>query len=254
MSSQKIAHQDQTYLQSYWIDAKGVVTHPFHWTKGEIIAASAVVGGTVGLLFCDKAINDFFVRNQTEFIDQSSKYFFDPLGSGLYSIPALGVFYLSGMIWKNDKAKETALKGVEAYVLTVVFTTLIKQVAHRHRPYHDDPANPWAWEGPFRWDGPESPFDYNSFPSGHSSAIWSIATVIGLEYWETKWVPALCFSLAGVTAVYRLAVNKHWASDVLFGSALGYSIGALVYHNNFKKFQVLPVSEMGMGATLIYHF
>jgi membrane-associated phospholipid phosphatase len=254
VSNQKVTHNGETYLQSYWTDTKGVVTHPFHWNTTEIIAASAVVGGTVGLLFFDEQINDFFERNKTEFIEKSSKYFFDPLGSGLYSIPALGIFYVSGVIWKNNKAKETALKGVEAYVITFVFTTLIKQTAHRHRPHQDYPPNPWAWEGPFQWGGPYGAFGYNSFPSGHSSLIWSIATVVSLEYWNTIWVPAVCFSLAGVTALYRCAVNVHWASDVLFGSALGYSIGALVYHNNFKKLQVLPTSETGMGATLIYHF
>ena len=139
-------------------------------------------------------------------------------------------------------------------MITVVFTNVIKQVAHRHRPYQDDPPNPHAWDGPFSWGGDYGIFGYNSFPSGHSSAIFSVATVIGLEYWNTKWVPAVCFSLAGFTALYRLAVNDHWASDILFGSALGFAIGSMVYFNANKKLQVIPVSSVGVGATLIYHF
>jgi hypothetical protein len=252
--NQEIAYKNETYLQSYWNDTKNIVIHPFHWNTGEVIAAASVVAGTVTLLFYDERINDFFERNKTEFIEQSSKYFFDPMGSGLYSVPILGLIYAGGAIWKDNKARETALKGVEAYVLASAYTIVLKQITHRHRPHQDLPPDPWAWEGPFQWGGPYGAFGYNSFPSGHSSAIWSIATVVSLEYWDTRWVPALCFSLAGVTAIYRCAVNIHWASDVLFGSALGYSIGALVYHNDFKKFQVLPASETGMGATLIYHF
>ncbi len=245
----------KSYARSYWTDSKSVVTAPFHWKTGQIIAAGAITAGTIGLIaWGDKPIQQFFYRNQSTLIAQSSDYFFSPLGSGIISIPALGVFFACGVIWKNKKAKETGLKGLEAFVLTAVLTNVIKQVAHRHRPYQDIPPDPLAWDGPFSWDGPYGPFGYNSFPSGHSSAVFAVATVIGLEYWNTGWVPAVSFGLAGVTAMYRLAVNDHWASDVLFGSALGLAIGSTVYFNSGKKLQVIPVCSTGTGVTLIYHF
>jgi membrane-associated phospholipid phosphatase len=75
-----------------------------------------------------------------------------------------------------------------------------------------------------------------------------------LEYWHTKWVPIVSFGLAGLTALSRMAVNDHWASDVLVGSALGFAVGSMVYFNIQKKFEVIPVSPTGPGATLIYHF
>ena len=243
------------YVKSYWTDTKSVFTNPFHWKTGQIIAAGAVTAGTIALIaWGDKPIQQFFYRNESYFISTSSYYFFSPLGSGVISIPALGAFFVCGVIWKNKKAKETGLKGLEAYVITAVLTNVIKQVAHRHRPYQDNPPNPHAWDGPFSWGGPYGTFGYNSFPSGHSSAIFAVATVIGLEYWDTKWVPAVSFGIAGFTALYRLAVNDHWASDVLFGSALGFAVGSMVYFNANKHLQVIPVSETGIGATLIYHF
>ena len=137
---------------------------------------------------------------------------------------------------------------------TPVLTQVIKQVAHRHRPYQDNPPNPHVWDGPFSWGGDYGTFGYNSFPSGHSSTAFSIATVIALEYWDTKWVPIVCFGLAGLTAAYRLAMNDHWASDVIFGSALGFAVGSMVYFNTNKKLQIIPVSSTGIGATLIYNF
>lgn len=245
----------RSYASTYWTDTKSVFTNPFRWKKGQIIAAAAVTAGTIGLIaYGDAPIQRFFAHNQSVFISKSSYYFFSPLGTGLIGIPALGVFYACGVIWKNKKAKETGMKGLEAYVITVVLTNVIKQVAHRHRPYQDVPPDPHVWDGPFSWGGPYGTFGYNSFPSGHSSAIFSIATVIGLEYWSTKWVPAVSFSLAGFTALYRLAVNDHWASDVLFGSALGFAVGSTVFFNANKKVEIIPVSSTGPGATLIYHF
>ena len=245
----------KAYAMSYWTDTKAILAAPLHFNTAKIITLSAVAAGTIGLiLWGDKPIQQFFSRNQSLFITNTSYYFFSPLGSGVISIPAMGVFYACGVIWKNKKAKETGLKGLEAYVITAVFTQAIKQVAHRHRPYQDDPPNPHLWEGPFDWGGEYGPFGYNSFPSGHSSAIFSVATVVAFEYWSTKWVPLVSFGLAGFTALYRLAMNDHWASDVLFGSALGFAIGSMVYFNANKKLQVIPVSSAGMGATMIYHF
>jgi len=245
----------KAYAISYWTDTKSVFTNPFHWKTGQIIAAGAVVGGTIALIaWGDKPIQQFFYRNESNFINKTSYYFFSPLGTGLISIPALGVFYACGVIWKNKKAKETGLKGLESYVIAVVLTQAIKQISHRHRPYQDDPPNPHNWDGPFNWGGDYGTFGYNSFPSGHSSAIFSIATVIALEYWDTKWVPIVCFGLAGFTALYRLAINDHWASDVLFGSALGFAVGSMVYFNANKKLQIIPVSSTGVGATLIWRF
>jgi len=245
------------YAKSYWTDTKSVFTNPFRWKKGQIITAAAVVAGTIGLIaWGDKPIQQFYSRNSSVFISRTSYYFFSPLGSGLYDIPTLGIFYACGVIWKNKKAKETGLKGLEAYVITAVFTQAIKQFTHRHRPrqYPDVPPNPHEWDGPFNWGGTDGIFGYNSFPSGHSSTVFSIATVIGLEYWDTKWVPMVSFGLAGLTALYRTMVNDHWASDVLFGSALGFAIGSMVYFNANKKLQIIPVSSTGLGATLIYHF
>jgi len=243
------------YANSYITDTKSLFINPFQLNAVQVIAAAVVTTGTVALIaWGDKPIQQFFNRNQSVFISKSSYYFFSPLGSGLISIPAMGVFFGCGVIWKNKKAKETGLKGLEAFVVTAVLTNVIKQVAHRHRPYQDTPADPHAWEGPFNYGGPYGTFGYNSFPSGHSSAIFAVATVVGLEYWDTKWVPCVSFGIAGFTALYRLAVNDHWASDVLFGSALGFAIGSMVYFNANKKIQIIPVSSTGFGATLVYHF
>ena len=237
----------RAYASSYWTDTKSLATNPFHWKTGQIITAAAVVAATAGLIaWGDKPIQQFYYRNSSVFISKTSYYFFSPLGSGLYDIPTLGIFYACGVIWKNKKAKETGLKGLEAFVITAVITQVIKQVTHRHRPYQDTPPNPHNWDGPFSWGGEYGMFGYNSFPSGHSSTAFSIATVISLEYWDTKWVPIVCFGLAGLTAAYRLAMNDHWASDVLFGSALGFAVGSMVFFNANKKLQIIPVSSTGI--------
>ena len=55
----------------------------------------------------------------------------------------------------------------------------------------------------------------------HSSAIWSVATVIA-DRTDAWFVDVLCYGTAALTSLSRIHQDKHWASDVLIGSALGY--------------------------------
>lgn len=236
-----------SYIKSYWVDSKAIASAPFHWRTKEWIAASVVVGGGIILYTYDDDIQKLVLRNKGTNTNAYLRTIFDPLGSGLYSIPSLGILYGYGAIWHNDKAKETSLKGLEAFLLTGVVVQIIKEITQRHRPYADNPSNPYLWNGPFNLI-PDA-----SFPSGHSAAAFAVATVISYSYKNLIWVPIICYSLASLTAMARVVENNHWASDAFVGSAIGFAIGRLVYHGSYRRLQILPISAVGQGVSLIYH-
>ena len=61
-----------------------------------------------------------------------------------------------------------------------------------------------------------------SFPSGHTANAFAGATMLSIEYGETyKWVPYVSYGVATGIGVMRMANNKHYISDVLFGAGLG---------------------------------
>jgi membrane-associated phospholipid phosphatase/phosphoglycolate phosphatase-like HAD superfamily hydrolase len=70
-----------------------------------------------------------------------------------------------------------------------------------------------------------------AFPSGHTTTATTIATALAVIAWPTRWrwamiAVAALFSLAmGVSRVY---LGVHWASDVLGGWALGFTIAMAV--------------------------
>jgi membrane-associated phospholipid phosphatase len=237
---------DLNYLKSYWVDSKAVISAPFHWKAGEWIAASAIAGSAIVLYTQDAAIQAFVLRNKGPNINSSLKIYLDPFGSGLYSLPTLGLLYGAGSIWKNDKAKSTALKGLEAFIITEVSVQLLKELTQRHRPYADDPSNPYLWNGPHELI-PDA-----SFPSGHSACAFAVATVIGSSYSKTIWVPIVCYSLASMTAIARVVENHHWASDAFIGSAIGFAVGRLVYHGGYRHLRILPATTpAGQGISII---
>jgi membrane-associated phospholipid phosphatase len=62
------------------------------------------------------------------------------------------------------------------------------------------------------------------FPSGHTIAAFSIATVVSRRYGNHRWVPYAAYGLAALVGFSRLSLSAHFLSDVFVGGALGYSI------------------------------
>lgn len=241
------SHIDKQYFSSYLTDARDIAISPVRWNRYQWIGVTATIGTTVILFSQDARIQEWVQGQRSPAMDHVSRYFFEPIGSGLYSLSAMGILYGCGLIWHNDRAKVTALKGVEAFILAGITSQIIKHLTHRHRPYQDQPPDPFQWEGPFRG------FSYTSFPSGHSAAAFAVATVVATAYRHTVWVPIVCYSLATGAALSRIYDNDHWASDVLVGSVIGFAIGKLVVRNE-GKLKVLPVAPTGPGISLVYSF
>jgi membrane-associated phospholipid phosphatase len=237
---------DKGYFKSMLPDSRDIVISPYRWNKYQWIAVSGVIVLTAVFFTQDANIEKVVQKNQSPFMNNVSKYGLERLGSGLYSLPALGLLYGVGAIVKNDKARYTALKGAEAYLLGTIADNIMKQLTNRHRPYQSNPANPDIWNGPFNLT------INSSFPSGHSTNIFAIATVIATAYSKTIWVPIVCYTLAGLVSASRVYQNDHWFSDIFVGSALGFAIGRTIMNNHIKKLKVLPISHVGTGVMLVY--
>lgn len=61
-----------------------------------------------------------------------------------------------------------------------------------------------------------------SFPSGHTANAFAGATMLSIEYGKDyKWLPYAAYGVASTVGVLRIANNRHYLSDVLFGAGLG---------------------------------
>ena len=69
-----------------------------------------------------------------------------------------------------------------------------------------------------------------SFPSGHTATAFMGATLLAHEYGhKSVWIPIAGYSVATATGVLRILNNKHHASDVLVGAAIGIVSAELAY-------------------------
>ena len=91
-----------------------------------------------------------------------------------------------------------------------------------------------------------------SFPSGHTANAFAGATMLAIEYGENyKWVPYVSYGVATGIGVMRMANNKHYISDVLFGAGLGIlSMKAAYWAHQYKWNK--PKTENDPFAGIIY--
>ena len=98
---------------------------------------------------------------------------------------------------------------LDAAVVNFVWTDVVKVAVGRERPNGQD---------------------HKSFPSGHTSNAFAMASVAHSHYGWKIGVPA--YALAGLMGVSRIREDKHWLSDVVAGAGLGFVVGRTVARVN----------------------
>jgi membrane-associated phospholipid phosphatase len=90
-------------------------------------------------------------------------------------------------------------------------------------------------QGMKRWIPSERPSGsgMNSMPSGHTAQAFVSATILDMEYRDTSpWISVSGYVVATTTAVFRMANNQHWISDVLIGAGIGIFSTKVVYYTH----------------------
>jgi membrane-associated phospholipid phosphatase len=97
-----------------------------------------------------------------------------------------------------------------------------------------------------------------SFPSGHASSAFAVAAVIA-DQSKKVYIDILAYSLATLVAISRIHIDKHWASDILVGSAFGYVVAkkicALDRNRDSKKVKLsFQLSPQRQAFSLTFSF
>jgi membrane-associated phospholipid phosphatase len=151
-----------------------------------------------------------------------------------------GSLYVVGRASKQRDMADLGLHGTEAVVVASVVAGVLKDAFGRARPFVHPPTDSTGFDAN-NWQflrGIRGGDQYRSFPSGHSVAAFAAAAAVTNEasrWWPNlKWVigPAM-YGGAGMVGVSRMYNNRHWASDVMMGAAIGTFAGDKVvrYHH-----------------------
>jgi membrane-associated phospholipid phosphatase len=192
------------------------------FTHRDLLIVGAFAAGTVAMFPLDRAVarelQDSSV--QANGLLSHGATAARVLGSpGGYVLPVAA--YVGGRVLHRPHLADLGLHTTEAVVMSRAITATIKSIAGRARPLRDV----------------EKPFDYNlgrgfrnddfsAMPSGHTSTAFAAASAATAEIGE--WWPAhrhtaglVLYGTATLVGLSRMYNNKHWASDVVVGAAVG---------------------------------
>lgn len=200
------------------------------FTFDDALLSLGFAGLTVAMFPIDKSVarrlrspssgeNKFIGRVST-----GTEYLADPgsivIGSGMY---------LLGHFTGHRTLEDIGLHTTEAIVLGSGVTILLKDVLGRSRPYVTNATDPRD----FKFGAGFGNGDRQSFPSGHTTAAFAAASSLTSEvhrvYPHLTWIAGpILYASATTVGLARIHHNKHWASDVALGAAVGTFSGLKV--------------------------
>ena len=136
--------------------------------------------------------------------------------------------YAFGRMNDRPKVSHVGMDLIRAQVLAQIITQTLKYSTRRERP--DQTTR-------------------NSFPSGHASTTFAVATAIERHLGWRYAVPAYTF--ASYVAASRLPAGRHWLSDVVFGAAVGIIAGRTSTSREANPYPV-TVTYVPGGAAIVF--
>ncbi len=153
------------------------------------------------------------------------------LGAYLGDTPELlaisATVYAVGRLDGDKRVSHLGMDLIQAIAVSNAIVQSLKFTVQRERPDHSDTY---------------------SFPSGHASDTFACATALERHLGWKGAVPAYAF--ASWVAMSRMHDNRHYLSDVVFGSTTGIIAGRTVTRHG-RPFPVAMVPIPG-GAALVY--
>ena len=217
--------------RNLFLDQKSFWTTPFHMSKPEWQWAVPLAFVGAGLLASDTAVEKHVPTNPTTVSHATTAS-----NAGLAALGGAGAgMFLWGHLAHNDDQREAGLLSGEAGIDVLLDTEIFKYAFGRDRPFVGD------GRGRFFRGG-------DSFPSEHASVSWAIASVIAHEY-PGPATRLLAYGLAGGISAARVAGHKHFASDAVIGSALGWYTGRQVFrsHSHYSAADVAKFGTFSKG-------
>lgn len=200
-------------------DTISIFTAPAHWDGEQWLEVAEMVSAVGATATLDgniqRSVQAHRTAGEDRFMTQWQEF------GNYYAFGALAAFDAWGELDGDIKARNVAMDGIASSIIAGgLISPALKVVVGRERPS--------TTKSTYRF----KPFSANaSFPSGHATEAFAVAASIAENY-PVWWVQGLVYGIAGLVGYARIEQNAHFASDVVAGSLIGWSVARGVVHRN----------------------
>jgi membrane-associated phospholipid phosphatase len=219
-----------------------VFTAPLRPTVEGLLVTGGIVAGVALVSLADREVRDAAGSHRSgrghDVIDGVSQLGNAPV---LLGINLVGVAVGEGVRqFTGDRTHlDNMLVATEAQILTLVMSEGLAYATARSTPRES--SDPFT----FKWGR-------SSFPSSHTSQAFAAATVLADRY--GLGVGAVAYTAAAAVGAARILQERHWASDVAAGAALGWAIGYTLSRRRSQHPPVLDFFPFADPGTRTYGF
>lgn len=220
-----------------------ILKAPTRVEKKDAVWLGGITAGLITVAIYDQDLLDWHLKNNDkgiykEILDLG--YWLEPAGLTRNTHPYYGAAYLAGYLLGIDRLQEIGLQLLESMLFEGnTRVGILNPLVGRSRPWND--------RGPYY-------FKFNddrSFPSGHTSNIFQLATI--LSHHVDHWAFTLsAYGLASTVALQRADIKAHWPSDIVFGALYGTAIarGVIAAHES-RKLSIRPHISSRNGTMML---
>ena len=199
------------------------------FTYRDAILATTFTGLTFAMFPLDERLARDLRQDSTfnRFAQNSAVGFETITAPGAYFIG--GGMYLYGRLAKKPNLADFGWHGLESVIVGTTMTSFLKGTLGRSRPFVTADSNPRD----FKLGGGFKSAERQSFPSGHTTTAFAVAASVTSETRRLypkalPFVAPILYGGATLVGLSRMYHDKHWASDVALGAAVGTFSGLKV--------------------------
>ncbi len=222
-------------------------TQPFHFNVQSLSFLVPATFGTAVLVGSDTAIEKHLPMSPN-----TVKMAANASTAGMAALVGVGGgLFLLGEANHDQHKREAGYLIGEAAMDAYAASTALQYITQRERPFTGN------GKGQFFHGG-------NSFPSNTAAVSWAAASVLAHEY-PGIFTKLFAYGVAAGVSAGRVIGQKHWTSDAVIGSALGWYMGYQTYRarsqgpeinaSNWGTFEREPKAEgynpAYMGSTFV---
>jgi membrane-associated phospholipid phosphatase len=185
------------------------------------VVVAILVGTVLSLLayfFLDQQLALFFKRPELMGLWLAARNITNIGLSGPYFAIAVVTFVFCKWVQpQQGRARIWARDFFFALMGSGILVHIFKFCVGRQRPHLSETFEPNVFH-PFTTD-----WNFQSFASGHSQVMFTVATIMALAIPKWRWG---FISVAVIIGLTRVIIHDHFLSDVIGGAVIGY-VGAL---------------------------